>query len=319
MTGEKTMSTDIQRVAIVATGVIGASWAACFLARGLEVTATDPAPGAEDALRLSVAAHWPVMEKMGLAPGASPDRLRFVDTPEEAVADAQFVQESGPERLDLKRALFQRLDTAAPDVILASSSSTLLISEIQTGCAHPERIVLGHPFNPPHLIPLVEVVGGSATSETAIAQAMAFYASIGKKPIRLMKEVRGHVANRLQAALWQEAFHLVEAGVASVADIDAAIAHGPGLRWALLGPFLNLHLSGGPGGIAELFSKPLWQATQAMWADLGQLTVDPGLAAQVADGVNAELAALDPVAMQRQRDDVLLGLLRLKADAENLP
>lgn len=319
MIGEKNMFADIQRVAIVATGVIGASWAACFLARGLDVTATDPAPGAEDALRRAVAAHWPTMEKMGLASGASPDRLHFVDTPEEAVVGAQFVQESGPERLDLKRALFQRLDTAAPDVILASSSSTLLISEIQAGCARPERILLGHPFNPPHLIPLVEVVGGSATSEAAIARAMAFYATIGKKPIRLMREVRGHVANRLQAALWQEAFHLVEAGVASVADVDAAIAHGPGLRWALLGPFLNLHLSGGAGGIGELFGKPLWQATQAMWSDLGRLTVDADLAAQVTNGVNAELAALDPVVMQQQRDEVLLALLRLKAAAENLP
>jgi 3-hydroxyacyl-CoA dehydrogenase len=319
MTGGKNISTEIRRVAIVATGVIGASWASCFLARGLDVTATDPAPGAEDALRRAVATHWPIMEKMGLAPGASVSRLRFVDTPEEAVVDAQFVQESGPERLDLKRALFQRLDTAAPDVILASSSSTLLISEIQAGCAHPERIVLGHPFNPPHLIPLVEIVGGSATSETAIERAMAFYAAIGKKPIRLLREVRGHVANRLQAALWQEAFHLVAAGIASVADVDAAIAHGPGLRWALLGPFLNLHLSGGTGGIAELFSKPLWQATEAMWADLGRLTVDPALAEQVANGVAAELATLDPVAMQRQRDDVLLALLRLKADADNLP
>jgi 3-hydroxyacyl-CoA dehydrogenase len=315
-----TAGTDIKHVAVVATGVIGASWTSCFLANGLDVTATDPAPGAEDALRAAVAAHWPAMERIGLAEGSSPDRLRFAASAEEAVEHADFVQESGPERLDLKRALFARLDAAAAaDVILASSSSTLLMSEVQDGCVHPGRVLLGHPFNPPHLIPLVEVVGGAATSEAAIARAMAFYTAIGKHPIRLHREVRGHVANRLQAALWQEAFHLVAAGVASVADIDAAIAHGPGLRWALLGPFLNLHLSGGAGGIGALFDKPLWRATEAMWGELGHVAVDPALAARVAAGVGDELAAIDPAAMLQQRDAALVALLRLKADSASLP
>ena len=313
--------TDIQRVAVVATGVIGASWAACFLARGLEVTAADPAPGAEGALRGAVEAHWPVLERMGLAPGASPDRLRFAPSPEAAVEGAQFVQENGPERLDLKRELFRRLDAAAPaDAILASSSSTLAISEVQTACdRHPERVLLGHPFNPPHLIPLVEVVGGRATLEAAVEGAMAFYRAIGKRPIRLRREILGHVANRLQAALWQEAFHLVEAGVASVEDVDAAIAHGPGLRWALLGPFLNLHLSGGPGGIGELFGKPLWQATEGMWRDLGSVSVGPDLAGRVVAGLRDELAALDAEEMVRRRDEALVALLRLKAEAAALP
>jgi 3-hydroxyacyl-CoA dehydrogenase len=312
---------DIRRVAVVATGVIGASWATCFLARGLDVTATDPAPGAEAALRLTVAAQWPAMERMGLAPGASPDRLRFEAAPEAAVAEAQFVQENGPERLDLKRELFRRLDAAAPaEAVLASSSSTLAMSEVQTACdRHPGRVLLGHPFNPPHLIPLVEVAGGRATAEAAVERAMEFYRAIGKHPIRLRREVTGHVANRLQAALWQEAFNLVQAGVASVADVDAAIAHGPGLRWALLGPFLNLHLSGGAGGIGELFGKPLWQATEGMWRDLGTVSVGPELAEQVVAGVREELAALDPEAMVRRRDEVLLALLRLKAEAGNLP
>ena len=312
---------DIQRVAVVATGVIGASWAACFLARGLDVAATDPAPGAEDALRRAVEAHWPALERMGLAPGASPDRLRFAASPEAAVADAQFVQENGPERLDLKRELFRRLDDAAPaDAILASSSSTLTMSEVQSACArHPERVVLGHPFNPPHLVPLVEVVGGRATSEAALERAMAFYRAIGKRPIRLRREILGHVANRLQAALWQEAFHLVKAGVASVEDVDAAIAHGPGLRWALLGPFLNLHLSGGAGGIGELFEKPLWQATEGMWRDLRAVSVDAELGRRVADGVAEELASRDQGDMVSQRDAVLIDLLRLKASAKDLP
>ncbi len=311
----------IRRAAIIGTGVIGASWATCFLARGLDVTASDPAPGAEAALRATIARQWPVMEAMGLAPGASPERLRFCASPEQAVEAAEFVQENGPERLALKRDLFAALDAAAaPSAILATSSSTITVSEFQDACAHhPGRVVLGHPFNPPHLIPLVEVAGGGATSAAAVERALGFYRAMGKHPIHLRREVRGHVANRLQAALWQEAFHLVQAGVASVADIDAAIAHGPGLRWALLGPFLNLHLSGGPRGIGGLFEKPLWQATEGMWRDLGQLSVDPALGARVAEGVAAELDGRDEAEMLRQRDALLLDLLRRKAGAGELP
>jgi len=229
------------------------------------------------------------------------------------------VQENGPERLEIKRELFRRLDAAAPpDVILASSSSTLLMSEVQTVCAQPGRVVLGHPFNPPHLVPLVEVVGGRATTEAALERAMAFYTAIGKKPIRLRREITGHVANRLQAALWQEAVHLVESGVATVADIDTAIAHGPGLRWALLGPFLNLHLSGGAGGIEHLLAH-LGPPIEAMWRDLGTASLTPGTQRMVASGVRAELAPLDEDEMVRQRDDILLTLLRLKAGSSGLP
>jgi carnitine 3-dehydrogenase len=310
-----------QRVAVIGTGVIGASWASIFLARGLEVTASDPAPGAEASLRETIGAQWPALQAMGLAESASPDRLCFVASPEEAVAGTQFVQENGPERLDFKRELFCRLDAAAPEeAILSTSSSTIMVSEFQDACAHrPDRVVLGHPFNPPHLIPLVEVASGRATSAEAVERALGFYRAIGKHPIHLRREVRGHVANRLQAALWQEAFHLVQAGVASVADIDAAIAHGPGLRWALLGPFLNLHLSGGSGGIGALFEKPLWQATEGMWRDLGRVSVDAELGARVAEGVAQELAARDQDEVVRQRDVVLLKLLRLKANAKDLP
>ena len=309
------------RVAVIGTGVIGASWATLFLARGLEVVASDPAPGAEARLRSSVAEQWKAMVQLGLAPGASAERLRFVATPEAAVAGAAFVQENGPEQLALKRALFARLDAAAPAAaILATSSSTITVSEFQDACVHhPGRVVLGHPFNPPHLIPLVEVAGGGASEAAAVERAMAFYRGVGKHPIRLRREIRGHVANRLQAALWQEAFHLVAAGVASVADVDAAIAHGPGLRWALLGPFLNLHLSGGAGGIGALFDKPLWQATEAMWRDLGRASVDPALAADVAAGVTAALSGRELAAVVAARDAALVALLQDKARSEMLP
>jgi 3-hydroxyacyl-CoA dehydrogenase len=301
----------VQRVAVVGTGVIGASWAALFLARGLDVVATDPAPGAEERLRADVAAHWAVSVPVE---GAAADRLTFVADPAEAVAGADFVQENGPEREDVKHALYAVLDAAArPEVVLASSSSGLLPSVIARGCPqHPERVVIGHPFNPPHLIPLVEVVPGEKTSQDAVERAMAFYAALGKRPIRLRQEVPGHVANRLQAALWQEAYSLVERGVASVADIDTAIAHGPGLRWAVLGPFVNQHLSGGPGGLAHVLEH-LGPPTEKWWRDLGQVTHTPELIAKLVAGVNDELGDIDPAELVARRDAVLTTLLAAKA------
>jgi carnitine 3-dehydrogenase len=315
------MTSPITRVAIVGTGVIGASWATAFLARGMDVVASDPAPGAEDALRKTVDAQWPAMQQIGLSPAASTERLRFAASLEDAVADAGFVQENGPERLDIKRDLFRRLDEAAPpDAPLATSTSTITISEFQHACTrHPERVVLGHPFNPPHLIPLVEVGGGKQTALDAIERALNFYRAMGKHPIHLRREIMGHVANRLQAALWQEAFNLVKAGVASVADVDAAIAHGPGLRWSLLGPFMNFHLSGGVGGVGALFRKPLWQATEGIWRDLGSVTVDADLGARVVSGVSDELGERDLTEVVRQRDEVLVKLLKLKSDQKALP
>ena len=301
----------VQRVAVVGTGVIGASWAAHFLAHGLDVTATDPSPGAEERLRSDVAAIWPTLTP---AAGGSPERLAFTSDVAAAVADADFVQENGPEREDVKHEVFAVLDTAArPDVVLASSSSGLLPSVIARGCPrHPERVVIGHPFNPPHLIPLVEVVPGEKTSEQAVEAALAFYTAVGKKPIRLRQELPGHVANRLQAALWQEAYSLVERGVATVADIDTAIAHGPGLRWAVLGPFVNQHLSGGAGGIAHVLEH-LGPPTEAWWRDLGQVTLTPELVAKIVAGVEEELAGVDPAELVARRDAVLTALLAAKA------
>ena len=299
--------------AVIGTGVIGASWAACFLAAGFDVVASDPAPAAEATLRQAVARYWPAMTRLGLAADASPDRLSFAGSAAAAADLAGFIQESGPERLDLKRALMRDLDAAAaPGVVIASSSSTLMTSEFQDGCAHPERILLGHPFNPPHLVPLVEVVGGHQTSEAAIAAAMAFYQSCGKRPIRLAREMRGHVANRLQAALWQEAFHLVTEGVVSAADLDIAIAHGPGLRWALLGPFFNLHLSGGPGGFPHLLEH-LGPPTEAMWRDLGHVTLDAPTRARIIAAVEEELRPLDQAAIVAARDEALLSIVEMKA------
>jgi carnitine 3-dehydrogenase len=210
--------------------------------------------------------------------------------------------------------VFAVLDAAArPDVVLASSSSGLLPSAIARGCPHhPERVVVGHPFNPPHLIPLVEVVPGEKTSDEAVEKAMAFYTAVGKRPIRLRQELPGHVANRLQAALWQEAYSLVDRGVASVADIDTAISQGPGLRWAVLGPFLNQHLSGGSGGIAHVLEH-LGPPTEAWWRDLRAVSLTPELVAKLVRGVDEELAGVDPAELVARRDAVLDALLAAKA------
>jgi 3-hydroxyacyl-CoA dehydrogenase len=296
------------KVAVVSTGVIGASWVAHFLAHGLDVVATDPAPGAEERLRAEVAAHLR---------GASLDRLTFTADPAEAVADADFVQENGPEREDVKHALIAVLDAAArPDVVIASSSSGLLPSVIARGAPkHPERVLVGHPFNPPHLIPLVEVVPGEKTSDEAVEKAMAFYVSVGKRPIRVRQEVPGHIANRLQAALWQEAYSLVERGVATVADIDTAISQGPGLRWAVLGPFLNQDLSGGPGGIAHILEH-LGPPTEKWWRDLRSVTLTPELNAKLVAGVADELAGVDRAELVQRRDAVLHALLAAKNDVD---
>jgi 3-hydroxyacyl-CoA dehydrogenase len=300
---------NITKVTVVGAGVIGTSWAAYLLARGLQVTVTDPAPGAEARLLASLATLWPSLQP---EPDASPEALRFEPELEAALHSAHFVQENGPEREDLKTDLFRRMDAALPpQVILASSSSGLVMSRVQSACRHPERVVLGHPFNPPHLIPLVEVLGGALTSPEVIERTMAFYASIGKRPIRLHKEVPGHVANRLQAALWREAFSLVEQGVATVADIDAAIANGPGLRWALLGPFANLHLSGGPGGLTHLLDH-LGPAIDGWWQDLGTPSMTPELKATVVQQLQHAAPQADWAAVAQARDALLTDLLAAK-------
>lgn len=313
------MQREVKRVAVVGTGVIGASWVAYFLSQGLDVEATDPSAGAEQRLSEAVARLWPTMERIGLRPGASPDRVRFHADLLDALKDADFVQENGPEDEALKIDLFRRMDAALPaDVILASSSSGLLISKVQSACRHPQRVVLGHPFNPPHLIPLVEVIGGAQTSADALQFTMDFYSSIGKSSVNPRKEVKGHIANRLQAALWREAFNLVDQGVATVRDIDIAISDGPGLRWALLGPFMNLHLSGGKGGIEHLLDH-LGGPIEDWWKDLGSPSMTPELKAKVAEQVREVLATYDEGRFVPERDRLLVELIAAKKASGELP
>ena len=237
------LNQPVHRIAIVGTGVIGASWAAYYLARGFEVVATDPGPQAESNLRKYIEAAWPLLKEVGLSPGASRDRLTFSSDMGAALASADWVQENAPERPDFKIKLFAQMDEATPpNSVIASSSSGITMDVIQSGCKRPERCVIGHPFNPPHVVPLVEVVGGAKTSEATIERAMTFYAAIGKKPVRLHKALPGHVANRFQAALYKEVLYLVQQGVLSVADADAAVCYGPGIRWGVMGPSLQWHV-----------------------------------------------------------------------------
>ena len=292
---------SVEHVAVVGAGTIGASWAAYFLSRGLRVTASDPAPAGEKFVRDFVARAWPTLERLGLAPGARADALAFEPDPARAVAEADFVQESGPENAELKTTLFARMDEAArPNVILSSSSSAIVPSVYQAGCRHPGRVLLGHPFNPPHLIPLVEVVGGAQTAPEAVDQAVAFYAAAGKHPIRLNKEVPGHVSNRLQSAVFREAAYLVEQGVVDVADVDAAIAMGPGLRWAIMGPLLTFHLGGGQGGLRHLLEHI---GTAHLWPHLGTPDMSPAFTDTLVAGVGDQAAGrtIDELAADRDR------------------
>jgi len=299
-----------QRIAVIGAGTIGASWAANFLARGHEVAVSDPAPEGEAFARRFIANAWPTLEKLGwVEKGAMQDRFTFHKDPAAAAANADFIQESGPEREDLKIKLFAAIDAAAPpQTVIASSSSGLLISRVTVECKHPERCVIGHPFNPPHLIPLVEVVGGQRTSADAIDRTLAFYRQIGKHPIHIRKEVAGHVANRLQAALWREAVHLVAEGVADVADVDAAITYGPGLRWPIFGPHLTFHLAGGVGGMAH-FMKHLLVPMQSWWDDLGDPDMTPAVQRKIIDGVADEAAGRSIADLAAERDRCLIAIL----------
>ena len=307
----------IHHVTIIGTGVIGASWAALFLAKGLKVVATDVAPNAEAALKRFIESAWPALERLGVSPAASQANLSFTADLATAVEGADLVQENGPERIEFKQKLYGQLDELLPaNVIIASSSSGLTMSQIQLGCrSHPERCVIGHPFNPPHLMPLVEIVGGAKTSEDTIERAAEFYTRMGRRPIRLHKEMAGHVANRLQSALMREVYYLITEGVVSAADADTALSWGPGLRWGVMGNMLLNHLGGGQGGIEhflEQFTGPL----TAWWKVLGQPVLTPEVQRKLIDSVRAEVASRSIDEMAGERDEMLLGLIELRTRVE---
>lgn len=294
----------IQRIAVVGAGVIGASWTAFYLSKGFDVAVTDPAPGARERLDAALANF------LGERAGTLASRVAFEPTLDAALEGADFVQENGPERLDFKRELYRRIDARLPaHVLVASSSSGLKMSDIQTACdAHPQRCLVAHPFNPPHLIPLVELVGGAATSADAVARAKRFYDSLGKVTIVLNKERAGHVANRLAAALFREVYYLVGEGVVSVEDADKAVSWGPGLRWGLMGQSLVYHLGGGEGGIAH-FLEHLSGPMASWWNDLGAPSFSPDVDRQLIDALREIQGAHSMRELGAERDRLLVELI----------
>ena len=303
---------SIHRIGLLGVGTIGASWATYFLARGLEVSAWDPSEGWPERLTAFIDNAWPHMEAIGLAPGAERSALRFRDRPEDVVAESGFVQESAPEQIATKRALYQRIDDALPEnVILSSSTSGLIMSTMQVGLASASRFVVGHPFNPPHLIPLVEVVAGRQTDPAAADWTLGYYNHIGKHAIRINREVPGHLANRLQAALWREAILAVKNGLASVEDVDAAVSKGPGLRWALMGPHMIMNLAGGKSGFRGTIDH-FAPGMQAWWQTMNENPeLTPPLVEQISRGLEEEAADRTIDDLEAERDARLIGLLTM--------
>ena len=300
---------EFAHTAVLGAGVIGASWASLFLASGRSVAVYDPSPQTKSSVKRFIDSAWPVLEKLKLTEFGNPDNISFHNSPNAAVDDALFVQESVPEQIEIKRALYQEIETSlASDAVVASSASGLTLSEMQAGWNDPGSLILGHPFNPPHLIPLVEVMGNEKTRPNIIEKAETFYQSIGKVTIRVHREVPGHVANRLQAAVWREAIHLVTTGVASVEDVDTAMWAGPGLRWAVMGPNMLFHLGAGDGGLEE-FCERYTDSFNRWWDDLAELQLTPELAQKLVAGVLEESAGVPAAELCAKRDEMLAAIL----------
>ncbi|MGA0122623.1 MAG: 3-hydroxyacyl-CoA dehydrogenase NAD-binding domain-containing protein [Gaiellales bacterium] len=307
----KTSPADVGTVGVVGTGVIGGGWAAKFLAQGYDVVAWDPGPDAAERLERLLDVAWSSLEALGLAPGASRDRLRMAETLEEAVAAADVVQESGPERLGLKIDLLGRIDAAAdPGVPILSSTSGYRMTDMAGGAAHPERLAVGHPFNPPYLVPLVEVVGGELTDPAVVDWALDFYTRAGKKALRCSNELPGFVANRLQDAVWRELLHMVGSGEATVEECDTALVYGPGVRWAQMGVGLTFHLAGGEGGMAHMLDH-FGDSLLEPWTRLEAPPLTPELRDAMVAGCEDEAAGRSIADLQRQRDAFLVELLKV--------
>jgi 3-hydroxyacyl-CoA dehydrogenase len=302
----------MRRVVVLGAGTVGASWALYFLASGLEVAVYDTDPAREEFVRSYIERGWPTMRRLSEGLPERPPAVIFRHSLQDAISGADYVQEAVPDVATIKRELFGRLDRMLPaHVIVASSTSSLMMSELQAGLLTAERFVVAHPFNPPHLIPVVEVVGGNLTSARTRDATCAFLAAIGKTVLRLRKEIRGHLVNRLQAALFQEAVWLVQEGVADVADLDRGIALGPRLRWAAAGPFLTFHLGADAGGIRS-YLQHLGPAHERMWEDLQRVpTIRPDVAEQIATGLQAEVGTSTVAQLAARRDEALIALLNL--------
>lgn len=313
------MKQAFDHVAVLGTGVIGASWASLFLASGYKVNAYDPAPDAEQKTRAYIASSWPQLKALGqVSKGVDPNQLRFFETPEDAIQNVGFIQESVPEQLPIKIELYSRIEASmAKDAVIATSASGLLIRDLQKGFREPSRFLLGHPFNPPHLIPLVELLGNEHTDEAAITLATEFYETCGKVTIRVRKEVPAHVANRLQAAVWREAIHLVADGVASVEDVDKAMTAGPGLRWSVMGPHMLFSLGSGGGGLAEFCSR-YGDSFHQWWSSLSDVELDSATVKILVDGLASQENGRNFNDLAGERDRKLIAVLEAIKKADHL-
>ena len=297
-------------IGLVGTGVIGSGWAVRVLARGYDVVAWDPAGGGEERLRRAIGRVWPTATELGLFPGADPGRVQWAESPEEVAASADWVQESAPEDEELKRSLMRRLDDAAPPhTVIASSSSGLLPTRLAEGCGHPERLLIGHPFNPVYLLPLVEVVAGQATSPDAVAAAVEHYDDLVMHPLIVRNEIEGYLSDRLQEALWREILHLVNDGVATTSELDDAVTYGPGLRWAAMGTNLTFHLAGGDGGMRHMLNQ-FGPALKLPWTHIEAPQLTDELVEAMATGTEAQADGRTVADLERQRDQSLIGVMR---------
>lgn len=304
-----TSTSDVERYSVIGCGLIGASWTALASAAGLQVQAWDPAweanPDSGIIFRQRVAAAKAQLTELGLHGDAE---ISLCASLEEAVADAEWIQENAPERIELKIALLTQIEAASPPAsVIASSTSSLLWSEMAAGLKHPERFILSHPFNPPHLMPLVEIYGVNANIRR---QAVDFYRRLGRVPVCLKREARGHIANRLASALWREAVNIVATGIAEVDDVDLALTNGPGLRWSVIGAHMAYHLGGGTGGIAH-YLQHLGPSQERRWADLGAPQLTPEVCRQLIDGIAVEAAGRSIPELEQQRDAALIAALKL--------
>lgn len=299
---------NIQNIAVLGGGVIGASWTALFLAAGKGVTVNDPAPHTEKAVRAYIKNAWPALEELGLTDRATPDALTFVDSAAQAVEQADFVQENVPERLAIKHATYAEIEPVLrAGAVVSSSTSGLTLEALQDGWKNPAPLILGHPFNPPHLIPLVELTANQATGADVLDRTEAFYHDVGKVTIRIKKGMPGHVANRLQAAVWREAVHMAVEGVASVEDIDKAMWAGPGLRWAAMGPTTLFHLGAGEGGL-QAFCDHFRDTFNGWWDDLGTPHLDDDTIATLVAGMSEQAKGQSTEELSAQRDRMLTAL-----------
>lgn len=296
----------MNRVAIIGTGVIGTGWASRFLANGYAVNAWDPASGFESVLEQKLESLWPTLERYGAVQGASLANLHCCVNIADACTGVMHVQESAPERLDIKRDLIARLDALVdPDITVASSSSGLLPSEIQAGMNGANRIIVGHPFNPVYLLPLVEVVPGAATASATVDRLQALYRDVNMHPLLVRKEIEGYLSDRLQEAMWREILHLVNDDVATTGELDDAIVYGPGLRWAIMGTCLTFHLAGGDQGMRHMLEQ-FGPALKLPWTRLEAPELSESLIDKMVSGTAAQAGDRSVAELEKLRDDCLI-------------